>query len=95
MTKSTVHICFHIQDATESEAGLALFLLKDLWQGELTLGGEAGVGRGKLRGIKAVISYAGQKYTIEKDGKVTQGSKEKLEKYAQSFVDGAKHEKEA
>jgi CRISPR/Cas system CSM-associated protein Csm3 (group 7 of RAMP superfamily) len=37
------------------EIGLLLLLLKDLWTGDLTLGGESGVGRGCLRGRWAQV----------------------------------------
>lgn len=35
------------------EIGLLLLLLKDLWTGDLPLGGESGIGRGRLKGISA------------------------------------------
>lgn len=37
------------------EIGLLLLLLKDLWTGDLPLGGESSVGRGRLRGKEAVM----------------------------------------
>ncbi len=37
------------------ELGLLLLLLKDLWTGDLRVGGEASVGRGKLRGLAAEL----------------------------------------
>ncbi len=39
----------------ESEIGLLLLVLKDLWTGDLPLGGEAGIGRGVLKGLKASL----------------------------------------
>jgi len=41
---------------TDAEIGLLLLLLKDLWIGDLPLGGEAGAGRGRLRGIHATLT---------------------------------------
>jgi hypothetical protein len=32
------------------EIGLLLMLLKDLWEADLTIGGESAIGRGRLRG---------------------------------------------
>ena len=93
--KSTLHIRFRIQDATAREAGLALFLLKDLWQGNLTLGGEAGVGRGKLEGKHAIIMYNGQQFELDTAGAVKKGNQEQLEQYAQAFVNGASGQEEA
>ncbi len=44
-----------IQEPRDHEIGLLLLLLKDLWLGDLPLGGEASVGRGRLRGILATL----------------------------------------
>jgi len=43
------------------EIGLLLLLLKDLWTGDLPLGGEIGIGRGRLKGIRTVL-------TLHQDG---------------------------
>lgn len=39
----------------ESEVGLLLLLLKDLWTSDLPIGGEVSVGRGRLRGESAIL----------------------------------------
>lgn len=39
------------------EIGLLLLLLKDLWTGDLAVGGTSSIGRGRLQGIKANIIY--------------------------------------
>jgi len=49
---------FFIQDFEEHEAGLMLLLLKDLWIGDLAVGGEKSVGRGVLQGQHAGISWS-------------------------------------
>lgn len=79
----------------EAEAGLALFLLKDLWTGHLAVGGEKSIGRGMLSGVSAVISYHGKKYRIEGKGKVTEGNAEELEACAKALVDYGKEAHEA
>jgi len=38
------------------EAGLMLLVLKDLWNGDLAIGGEKNVGRGVLQGLSATIT---------------------------------------
>ena len=77
---------FEILDASPEEAGLALFLLKDLWQGKLPLGGEIGAGRGILKGLQAEIHYDGDTYVLsEREGKVVHGDKAKLESYGAAF----------
>ena len=49
-TRSVVTIRVAIEDCQDWEAGLALFLLKDLWTGQVALGGDKSVGRGYLTG---------------------------------------------
>ena len=82
---ATVHLHFQVQKADEKEAGLALFLLKDLSQGRIAIGGEPGSGRGTLRGLGAVIQYAGQTFRLDADGKVTEGSVDDLNRYAHAL----------
>jgi CRISPR/Cas system CSM-associated protein Csm3 (group 7 of RAMP superfamily) len=45
-----------IPPVPDHEIGLLLLLLKDLWTGDLRVGGEASVGRGVLRGQSAVLT---------------------------------------
>lgn len=54
----------------QAEIGLLLLLLKDLWTGDLPIGGEAGVGRGRLHGKYAKLSYGKSEWEIieNKDG---------------------------
>lgn len=52
----------------EAQAGLLLLLLKDLWTGDLALGGESSVGRGRLQGETATIEADGQTWTIMRLG---------------------------
>lgn len=40
----------------KAQIGLLLLLLKDLWTADLPIGGEVGVGRGRLEGIQAEIT---------------------------------------
>jgi CRISPR/Cas system CSM-associated protein Csm3 (group 7 of RAMP superfamily) len=59
---------------TEAEIGLLLLVLKDLWLGDLPLGGGGNVGRGRLRGKTAALRWKqlGQAsrtiYLEERDG---------------------------
>lgn len=81
----TVTLRFEILEASPEEAGLALFLLKDLWQGQLPLGGEIGAGRGTLKGLRADIHYDGKSYRLSEQGKVIQGDQAELESYGAAF----------
>ena len=82
----------------QSQIGLLLLLLKDLWAGDLPLGGEASVGRGRLQGKTAVLTYKQTGKTekwrlIEGENKQITVETESITSL-QSFVD-ALHGKEA
>lgn len=51
-----VKINLALRNPEDEEIGLLLMVLKDLWLGDLPLGGEASVGRGRLRGKTATLS---------------------------------------
>lgn len=54
-TGINIHIL--IQQPEDAQIGMLLLLLKDLWTGDLPLGGEVGVGRGRLRGESATLTF--------------------------------------
>lgn len=54
---STVTIDLRLANPKDHEMGLLLLLLKDLWTGDLSLGGESSVGRGRLKGKQAKLAY--------------------------------------
>jgi CRISPR/Cas system CSM-associated protein Csm3 (group 7 of RAMP superfamily) len=56
-----------IRDCQPHEAGLMLLILKDLWTGDLPIGGEKAIGRGVLKGKSAEIIYNGKTYRINED----------------------------
>ncbi len=49
----------HSRLQQHAEVGLLLLLLKDLWTGDLPIGGESGIGRGRLQGKSAEIRFDG------------------------------------
>lgn len=59
----SVQMKLRVKNAQDEEAGLMLLLLRELWVGNLPLGGGKGIGRGVLEGISATIHY--QKHTIK------------------------------
>jgi len=69
-TRLTIRL--RLLDPQDHEIGLLLLLLKDLWTGDLPLGGEISVGRGRLRGRSATLIWkrAGQseEWRIERAG---------------------------
>ena len=62
-TRLTIRL--RLLDPKDHEIGLLLLLLKDLWTGDLPLGGEISVGRGRLRGRSATLSWKRAEQTEE------------------------------
>ena len=56
-SRSRVTVNLVLQDPREYEVGLLLLLLKDLWTGDLPVGGESSVGRGRLQGLSAELTH--------------------------------------
>jgi CRISPR/Cas system CSM-associated protein Csm3 (group 7 of RAMP superfamily) len=72
----------------EYEIGLLLLLLKDLWTGDLPIGSESSIGRGRLQGLHADITYQGNTWTIQGKDSLTitpDIAKETLESYVQQL----------
>ncbi len=90
----TVEMKLEVRNPKDSEIGLLLLLLKDLWTGDLTLGGERSIGRGRLEGMKAEMKYRSPNtswdVTIcqkEKEGLLFKGrlDKDDLQKYLEAL----------
>ena len=81
----TLKIHFEIRGAEDYEAGLALFLLRDLWTGRVAIGGEKSIGRGTVKGHSAEIKFKGETYKLDADGKILVGDKAELERLAASL----------
>jgi CRISPR/Cas system CSM-associated protein Csm3 (group 7 of RAMP superfamily) len=79
-----LRVKIELRNPTPQEIGLLLQVLKDLWTGDLPLGGEASVGRGRLHGLQADLRHRGQFWKLqEADGKLTiEGDRAALEKFA-------------
>ncbi|MCK9280543.1 MAG: RAMP superfamily CRISPR-associated protein [Melioribacteraceae bacterium] len=58
---------FSVKDCSEAEAGLMLLIIKDLWTGDLAIGGEKNVGRGVFEGLLAEINFNGKKYKLTRN----------------------------
>lgn len=59
-----VTVDLSLRNPQPAEIGLLLLLLKDLWTGDLPLGGEASVGRGRLKGVRAEVTTSQHKSPI-------------------------------
>jgi CRISPR/Cas system CSM-associated protein Csm3 (group 7 of RAMP superfamily) len=89
--KTTIEIQISLEKASESDVGLLLLLLKDLWTGDLPLGGESSVGRGRLRGMSATLTYKGCPWELTQldDGTLrVEGDRNRLETFVSAFVGG-------
>jgi CRISPR/Cas system CSM-associated protein Csm3 (group 7 of RAMP superfamily) len=60
-TRLTINMT--IREPKQRDIGLLLLLLKDLWTGDLPLGGEISVGRGRLAGVRADMVWFDQGQT--------------------------------
>ncbi|MBU2611008.1 MAG: hypothetical protein KJ606_08720 [Chloroflexi bacterium] len=100
---SRVKVHLTLRNPKAAEIGLLLLVLKDLWTGDLPLGGESSVGRGRLRGLNAhlTLRQGGQekKWHIAKaaDGLDVTGSidnpKDKLENFVNALQEERKEAK--
>lgn len=93
--RAAFRICFRIKNAQPEEIGLALLLLRDMWQGKVAVGGEKSIGRGTLRGLGAVIRYRGQSsensacediYRLDENGRIIEGNGDKLQEYVDALL---------
>jgi CRISPR/Cas system CSM-associated protein Csm3 (group 7 of RAMP superfamily) len=68
-----------------AEIGLLLQVLKDLWTGDLPLGGESSVGRGRLQGLEATLTDGPQHTWVfhQADGRLSfsEGTPAELEQH--------------
>ncbi|MBD1847417.1 hypothetical protein H6F89_29260 [Cyanobacteria bacterium FACHB-63] len=92
--KTCIKIHIELRCPEFSEIGLLLLLLKDLWTGDLTVGGSRSIGRGKLQGQSATLTlYDGtetpETWTIQQsDQQLAIQDAEALEKFVKAFVNG-------
>lgn len=63
-----VTVDLSLRNPKKAEIGLLLLLLKDLWTGDLPLGGEASSGRGRLKGVRADIAISQHTSPISIEG---------------------------
>lgn len=84
------HLKLRLLDARDWEVGLFLLLLKDLWLGDLPIGGESSIGRGRLCGCDAQLRFNEKQWAISssQDGslEVSGTTLANLQKYVDEFV---------
>lgn len=96
--QTSIRIHLRLQKPEDAEIGLLLLLLKDLWTSDLAIGGEASVGRGRLRGKKANLALH-QTWSIAQNGEklaiTPEDGPEVLQGYVKSLNDFLLGKKEA
>lgn len=88
-----IELKLELRKPKEYEIGLLLLLLKDLWTQDLPIGGTSSIGRGRLQGLEATITWqqpekSEQKWIIsQNNGKLefTGDDKQKLEDFVSDF----------
>ncbi|SKB11348.1 conserved hypothetical protein [Planktothrix sp. PCC 11201] len=80
-----------LRNPKEHEIGLLLLLLKDLWTEDLPVGGSSSVGRGRLKGKEAKMTWKDSTWEIKQNGddslEITpESDKEKLKDYVSELV---------
>lgn len=72
---------------SEPELGLMLLLLKDLWTGDLPIGGESGIGRGRLSGLDATLEAPQGTWSFKAEGDevIVTPSADEPEKWVKAF----------
>lgn len=92
--KQSVTLDLTLRNPRDAELGLLLLLLKDLWTGDLPIGGESSVGRGRLKGLDATLETKDGTWKFEANGeqvKVT-GDPTVLEGWVKAFNDEVQKE---
>jgi hypothetical protein len=93
---ATLRLDITLENPIDFEIGLLLLALKDFWLGRANLGGEASLGRGRLRGERALLTlrHCGgnhQRWLLQQGqgGQIScgKGDKDSLEKFVEAAKD--------
>lgn len=90
--ETNITIDLRLLNPQPCEVGLLLLLLKDLWTGDLPLGGESSVGRGRLKGREATLTMGEKTWKIEADNERLQFGGNGTQSELQQFVDALHQE---
>ncbi len=91
-----IELQLELRQPKEYEIGLLLLLLKDLWTGDLPVGGTSSIGRGRLEGVEATLTWQQPEENLEQKWVISQNNgklefsgedKQKLEKFVTIFVE--------
>ncbi len=80
---------FEIDKPCPAEIGLLLLLLKDLWTGDLAVGGEKNIGRGVFQGKGARITANGLDITLNEDiSELPEENRKRLQEFVTALSEG-------
>jgi len=91
-----IELKLELRQPEKYEIGLLLLLLKDLWTGDLPVGGTSSIGRGRLQGVEATLTWQHPAENLEQKWVISQNNgklefagedKQKLEEFVSIFVD--------
>ena len=82
-TSNTLKII--IKEPNDAEIGLLLLILKDLWTGDLAIGGEKNIGRGVLKGVNFSFKYKDFEIKERTFNNLNDFEKQELQKYVDSL----------
>ena len=92
--QSQVKVQLSLRNPRDHEIGLLLLVLKDMWTGDLPVGGESSVGRGQLKGIRAKLKShqdgEPRKWEIQQDQHLQVNQLEGTPKNLQTYVNALK-----
>lgn len=85
--ETDITLRLRVQEPSQGQVGLLLLLLKDLWTGELPIGGGQNIGRGRLSGRHAELEWGGQSWTLMQQGDrlVVKGNTTQLQEAVSTF----------
>lgn len=91
-----IELKLELRQPKDDEIGLLLLLLKDLWTGDLPVGGTSSIGRGRLQGVEATLTWQQPEENLEQKWVISQNNgkldfsgedKQKLEEFVTVFVE--------
>lgn len=90
-SENSLKIQLELLNPGAPEIGLLLLLLKDLWTSDLPVGGESSIGRGRLQGVEATMTWHrsqhSEEWTIsQKSGQLQVSDAAALEKFVAALV---------
>lgn len=87
MNQKNVKINVQIRNCSDYEAGLMMLVLKDLWTGDLAIGGEKSIGRGVFEGGSAIVEYKNKVHSIPSNiNSISNEVKTEMQNYVDAFV---------